>query len=134
MKNTCLFLILFTSLAMNAQTQQSTKVAEKYQVLPFGSIKPLGWLKTQMQKDVAGFVGNLDQIVPELIEDPIYSSGRLHKNSKAKELGNQKKAMPRATNNTNGGTAKPNPIGGTATSETCCYSTTKKALKKWSNT
>ena len=90
MKNTCLVLILFTSLAMNAQAQQSTKVAEKYQVLPFGSIKPLGWLKTQMQKDVAGFVGNLDQIVPELIQDPIYSSGRLHKNSKAKELGNQK--------------------------------------------
>ena len=38
-----------------------------------------------MQKDVAGFVGNLDKLVPELIQDPIYSSGRLHKNSKAKD-------------------------------------------------
>lgn len=75
---------------MSAQAQPTTKVPEKYQALPFGSIKPTGWLKKQMQKDIEGFVGNLDKLVPELIQDPIYSSGRLHKNSKAKELGNQK--------------------------------------------
>jgi hypothetical protein len=34
-----------------------------------------------MQNDIEGFVGNLDQIVPDLINDPIYGSGRLHKNS-----------------------------------------------------
>jgi hypothetical protein len=44
----------------------------------------------QMQKDVNGFVGNLDQLVPDLINDPIYGSGRLQKNSRAKELGNLK--------------------------------------------
>ena len=90
MKNTCILLLLLTSCVMSAQAQPTTKVPEKYQALPFGSIKPSGWLKTQMQKDIEGFVGNLDKLVPELIQDPIYSSGRLHKNSKAKELGNQK--------------------------------------------
>lgn len=63
---------------------------EKLQSLPFGSIKPTGWLKTQMEKDVKGFVGNLDQLVPDLINDPIYGSGRLHKNSQVKDLGNLK--------------------------------------------
>lgn len=63
---------------------------EKFHSLPFGSIKPAGWLKEQMQKDVAGFVGNLDKIVPELINDPIYGAERLGKHSKAKDLGNLK--------------------------------------------
>ncbi len=71
---------------MNAQE----KKIEKYQLLPFGSIKPNGWIKVQMQKDVNGFVGNLDQLVPDLINDPIYGSGRLQKHSKSKELGNLK--------------------------------------------
>lgn len=64
--------------------------SEKFKSLPFGSIKPSGWLKEQMQKDIAGFVGNLDQIVPELINDPIYGKGRLQRHSKAKDLGNNK--------------------------------------------
>jgi hypothetical protein len=63
---------------------------EKFQSLPFGSIKPTGWLKTQMQKDVEGYLGNLDKLVPDLINDPIYGSGRLHKNSQVKDLGNLK--------------------------------------------
>lgn len=75
---------------MNSQEKNQYKVEEKYQILPFGSIKPSGWIKIQMQKDVDGFVGNLDKLVPELINDPIYSSGRLHKNSKLKDLGNTK--------------------------------------------
>ncbi len=63
---------------------------EKYNRLPFGSIKPAGWIKIQMEKDMTGFVGNLDKLVPELINDPIYGSSRLHKQSKAKDLGNLK--------------------------------------------
>ncbi len=87
-----LFLTLFilASNTMNAQVKNSNKVDEKYQILPFGSITPNGWMKTQMQKDVDGFVGNLDKLVPDLIHDPIYSTGRLHKNSQVKELGNNK--------------------------------------------
>ncbi|MFN3666859.1 MAG: beta-L-arabinofuranosidase domain-containing protein [Sediminibacterium sp.] len=79
-----LMLILLSSV-MKAQDQE-----EKLRTLPLGSIKPKGWLKAQMQKDIAGFVGNLDQIVPDLINDPIYSSGRLQPHSKAKDLGNLK--------------------------------------------
>uniref|UniRef100_UPI00404A163B beta-L-arabinofuranosidase domain-containing protein n=1 Tax=Gelidibacter sp. TaxID=2018083 RepID=UPI00404A163B len=75
---------------MNSQEKNSSKVDEKYQILPFGSIKPAGWIKTQMQKDVDGFVGNLDKLVPDLMNDPIYGKGRLHKNSEVKDLGNNK--------------------------------------------
>lgn len=78
-------ILLLCSIHLNAQES-----SEIFNTLPFGSVKPTGWLKEQMQKDVAGFVGNLDRIVPELINDPIYASGRLGKNSKAKDLGNLK--------------------------------------------
>lgn len=77
-----IFILLFSVLMTTAQ--------EKLQSLPFGSIKPTGWLKSQMEKDVKGFVGNLDLLVPDLINDPIYGSGRLHKNSQVKDLGNLK--------------------------------------------
>lgn len=90
MKKIFLALLLLFSFSVNSQEKNPNKVVEKYQILPFGSIKPSGWLKVQMQKDVNGFVGNLDKLVPELIYDPIYSSGRLHKNSKLKDLGNNK--------------------------------------------
>ena len=79
--------LFISPFVMNAQDKM---VSEKYQSLSFGSIKPLGWLKVQMQKDMAGFVGNLDRLVPDLMNDPIYSTGRLHKQSKAKDLGNLK--------------------------------------------
>jgi uncharacterized protein len=72
-------------LTMNAQNKPET-----FQTLPFGSIKPTGWLAVQMQNDVDGFVGHLDQCVTDLINDPIYGDGRLHKHSKAKDLGNNK--------------------------------------------
>ena len=78
--------LFLSSITVSAQN----KPIEKYQPIPFGCIKPMGWLKDQMQNDVNGFVGNLDKIVPDLINDPIYTSGRLHKNSTAKELGNLK--------------------------------------------
>jgi len=85
MKSTLLIFLFILSMKIVAQD-----TTEKLQPLPFSSIKPTGWLKTQMQNDIEGFVGNLDQIVPKLITDPIYSTGRLHKNSKTKDLGNHK--------------------------------------------
>lgn len=88
MKKIVLALVIFASFTMNSQQQSLNKVQEKYQTLPFGSIKPSGWIKAQMQKDIDGFVGNLDKLVPDLINDPIYSTGRLHKDSQAKDLGN----------------------------------------------
>jgi len=62
---------------------------EKFEKLPFGAVKPAGWMREQMEKDMQGFAGNLDQIVPDLVNDPIYSK-RLHRHSKAKDLGNLK--------------------------------------------
>ena len=90
MRNLYLTIVILASLNMNSQEKNTNKVEEKYQILPFGSIKPSGWIKTQMQKDINGFVGNLDILVPDLINDPIYGSGRLHKNSEVKDLGNNK--------------------------------------------
>lgn len=90
MKTLYVTLVLFATSLVHAQQVPTNKTPEHYQILPFGSIKPTGWLQVQMQKDVAGFVGNLDQLVPNLINDPIYGSGRLHKNSVVKDLGNNK--------------------------------------------
>lgn len=83
-------LLILLTYSVNSQDKNQNKVKEKYQILPFGSIKPSGWIKVQMQNDIDGFVGNLDKLVPDLINDPIYGSGRLHKNSKMKDLGNNK--------------------------------------------
>ena len=69
---------------------QMMPLHEKYSRLPVGSIKPSGWLRTQMKSDMEGFVGNLDRLVPTLMNDSIYGSGRLKKHSKAKDLGNLK--------------------------------------------
>jgi len=85
MKRIICFLLILFPISMNAQNKP-----EKLQALPFGSIKPAGWVKIQMQNDIEGFVGNLDKLVPDLMNDPIYSTGRLQKNSKAKDLGNLK--------------------------------------------
>jgi len=86
MRHILIIIQLYTLSIMNAQEKEP----EKYQLFPFGSVTPSGWIKTQMQKDVDGFIGNLDQLVPDLINDSIYSTGRLQKHSKSKELGNLK--------------------------------------------
>lgn len=83
---TLFFFLILKVMTASAQINKT----ETYQYLPFGSIKPTGWLKIQMQKDLNGFVGNMDKLVPDLINDPIYGPGRLHKNSVSKDLGNLK--------------------------------------------
>lgn len=85
MKSLSFLVLSLVSLAMRAQS-----LPEKLHRLPFGSVKPAGWLEAQMRRDVAGFVGHLDSLVPDLIHDPIYGAGRLTKHSKAKDLGNSK--------------------------------------------
>jgi DUF1680 family protein len=82
--------LLFFCFMLSFKISWGQSLIEKYQPLPFGSIKPSGWLREQMQKDLRGFVGNLDKLVPSLINDPIYGEGRMHKNSKEKDLGNSK--------------------------------------------
>ncbi len=61
---------------------------ERYQTLRFSEIQPTGWIKEQMQKDLAGFTGHLDSLVPDLIiKDDIYGKNRLTKSVKNKDVG-----------------------------------------------
>ncbi|MFT4095145.1 MAG: glycoside hydrolase family 127 protein [Niabella sp.] len=88
-KKTVCFLLVLVPLFSLGQELPFYLQKETFKRLPFGAVKPAGWIKKQMQNDVKGFVGNLDKIVPDLINDPIYSA-RLHKHSRAKDLGNLK--------------------------------------------
>ena len=63
-------------------------VGQKFQWLNFCEIKPSGWLKTQMEKDLEGFVGHLDELVPDLMADSLYGNDRLTKHIKTKNVGN----------------------------------------------
>ena len=83
------YFFVFAPMMTNAQSFNFKLQKEKYENIPFGEIKPEGWIKTQMQNDLDGFVGHLDAIVPDLMNDPIYYE-RLHKHSKLKDLGNLK--------------------------------------------
>jgi DUF1680 family protein/enterochelin esterase-like enzyme len=63
-------------------------IPEKLEWFPLGEIKPSGWLKAQMQKDMHGFVGHLDELVPDLMADSIYGKDRLTRSVKSKNVGN----------------------------------------------
>jgi len=68
--------------------QQQQQIKEAYQPLPFGAVKPQGWLLQQLQQNLAGFTGHLDSLVPDLIlKDDIYGKQRLTKNVKSKDVG-----------------------------------------------
>jgi hypothetical protein len=83
-------IVIFILLAFTHLSDAQAVNNGKFQELPFGSIKPSGWIREQMQYDIDGFVGHLDQLVPALINDPIYGEGRLTRNSKSKDPGNLK--------------------------------------------
>lgn len=78
----CSLLFGFTATAQLMQPQ--------LQPFPYGSIRPAGWLKKHMQKDLHGFVGKLPKLVPTLFEEDIYGQDRLHAASKLRDLGNLK--------------------------------------------
>ncbi len=60
-----------------------------FQRISLGDIKPCGWIKEQMQKDLNGFVGHLDRLAPDLfIKDKIYGKDRLTRNIRSKSVGN----------------------------------------------
>jgi DUF1680 family protein len=65
-----------------------TPVEETFKFLPIDEIKPEGWLKAQLQENLNGFTGNLDQLVPDLIvKDDIYGKDRLTTKVKNKDVG-----------------------------------------------
>jgi len=68
--------------------QKKTGLKEQYQILPLGEVRPTGWIKAQIQENLNGFTGHLDQLVPDLIvQDDIYGRNRLSKKVKNKDVG-----------------------------------------------
>jgi DUF1680 family protein len=62
---------------------------ETFKRLSLGEIKPTGWLEKQLRDDLNGFVGNLNYLIPDLIDkDDIYGKNRLTKQDKKRDLGN----------------------------------------------
>ncbi len=63
-------------------------VQPAFQLLPLNAVTPGGWLKRELQKNMDGFTGHLDSLVPDLIlNDDIYGKNRLNKNIKSKNVG-----------------------------------------------
>jgi DUF1680 family protein len=61
---------------------------EALEPLPFGAIRPEGWLETQVRANLRGFTGHLDSLAPDLIiKDDIYGRDRLTKDVKRKDVG-----------------------------------------------
>jgi uncharacterized protein len=66
----------------------SVAIEQALQPLPFGTIKPKGWLKKEIQRNLDGFTGHLDSLAPDLIlKDDIYGKDRLSKEVKNKNVG-----------------------------------------------
>ncbi|MGK4569155.1 beta-L-arabinofuranosidase domain-containing protein [Flavobacterium sp. 3HN19-14] len=85
-----LFLIMMFQSAMNGQNpyEKIKPIKEEMQILPFGSIKPQGWIKEQIQQNLDGFTGHLDSLAPDLIiKDAIYDKDRLTRKIKNKDVG-----------------------------------------------
>ena len=80
--------ILAGQTSMNDPYIIITPLKQKLTLVPFGEVKPMGWLQTQMQKDMDGFVGHLDNLVPGLMHDSIYGKDRLTHQVKSKNVGN----------------------------------------------
>ena len=78
-----------TSALLGLGITQILLAEDRLEQLPFGTIKPTGWIATQMRADIdTGFVGHLDKLVPDLIyEDDIYGKNRLSRKIKRKDVG-----------------------------------------------
>ncbi|GGB24889.1 beta-L-arabinofuranosidase domain-containing protein [Puia dinghuensis] len=86
-----IFLILVMAAAAPCGDSPFTPVArrpEVFEPLPFGAIRPEGWLEAQMRSNLRGFTGHLDSLAPNLIiRDDIYGRDRLTKDIKKKDVG-----------------------------------------------
>ncbi len=60
----------------------------EYKNVNFSKVKPLGYLRRNMQADLNGFIGNLDELVPDLVKtDDIYGNDRRTKYTPPVEVG-----------------------------------------------
>ena len=61
---------------------------EELEPLPFGAIRPEGWLETQIRANLHGLTGHLDSLAPDLIiKDDIFGKDRLTRDIKKKDVG-----------------------------------------------
>ncbi|MGQ2982394.1 beta-L-arabinofuranosidase domain-containing protein [Flavobacterium sp.] len=82
------FLAASAAMAQNDPFQKVKTLSETYTILPFGDVLPQGWIKEQMQNNLDGYTGHLDELVPDLIQkDDIYGKDRLTKKVKSKDVG-----------------------------------------------
>ena len=68
------------STAAGAEPAQATAVyaiEPQFRLLRFGEIKPLGWIREQMRRDLGeGFAGHLPEIAPHTAKSDIFGKGR----------------------------------------------------------
>jgi uncharacterized protein len=61
---------------------------EAFQPLPFGAVRPEGWLEAEIRSNLHGLTGHLDSLAPDLIlKDDIYGRDRLSKDIRHKDVG-----------------------------------------------
>ncbi|NOU58371.1 beta-L-arabinofuranosidase domain-containing protein [Marinifilum caeruleilacunae] len=84
-------LIIFTTACQQSKVKVDTIHGDmkELKTLTLGEIKPNGWIYKQMKTDLEeGYVGHLDELVPDLIlEDDIYGKDRLTNKIKSKDVG-----------------------------------------------
>lgn len=83
------FVLLLPALASSQDPYaKANPIPAKMEVLPFGAVKPEGWIKRQIQENLNGYTGHLDSLAPDLIvNDDIYGKNRLTKKVKSKDVG-----------------------------------------------
>ena len=62
--------VMLAGIAASAQeyiSNRSPLIESRYMELPLGAIKPEGWLKLQMQAQVTGLTGHLDEVYPNVV-------------------------------------------------------------------
>ena len=74
--------------AQDSVFAKTRRLPETLRPLPFGAVRPGGWLKAQIQANLDGFTGHLDSLAPGLVvRDDIYGRDRLTKDVKRKDVG-----------------------------------------------
>ena len=60
-------LTTFSSSAQDYISNRAPLLESRYLELPLGAIKPEGWLKMQLQVQVSGLTGHLDEVYPNVV-------------------------------------------------------------------
>ena len=62
-----LMLTTFSSSAQDYISNRAPLLESRYLELPLGAIKPEGWHKMQLQAQVSGLTGHLDEVYPNVV-------------------------------------------------------------------